>query len=96
MPALALRENECALCQGRFTLLSGDLMVPEPHLCDECLREVWGLDSETLVRRTTGHLAGQDRMPVENIVQHLQGLKSKWKSVEEAIRAREREHGALE
>jgi hypothetical protein len=96
MPGLAVREYECTLCQQRFTLLSGDLILPGPRLCDQCLRDVWELEGEALAKHAAGCLAGRDKTPVDNIVRHLKGLKVQWKSVEEAIQARERQRGALE
>ena len=54
---LGIRDFECSLCQGSFTLLSGDLMVPETRLCDECLVELWPLAGDALKMCVSGHLA---------------------------------------
>ena len=56
MPGLAVREFACSLCGRQFTMLSGDLMVPGPNVCDECLRVVWDL-GEALERHVAECLA---------------------------------------
>jgi hypothetical protein len=96
MPGLAVRTYECTLCQRKFTLLSGDLIIPGPRLCDDCLKATWDLEGEELAKHTAACLAGNSDTSVDNILQLLKGLKVQWNSVEEVILARERERGILE
>jgi hypothetical protein len=49
MPGFGPREFECTLCQQSFTMPSGDLMVPQPRICDECLTQVWEMEDQTLL-----------------------------------------------
>jgi hypothetical protein len=96
MPGLAVRDFECSLCQQHFTLLSGDLILPGPNICDACLREIWGLVGDVLVKHLTDCLAGEEETSLDNIVQYIKWYKEKYGSAAEAIRERERERGALE
>lgn len=41
MPGMAVRKFACALCGEHFTLLEGDLVLPGPRLCDECVSQHW-------------------------------------------------------
>jgi len=107
MAILALREFECTLCQQHFTLLSGDLILPGPRTCDECLRVLWELEGDTLEKQVSENLskASQDEERLEShtekqalvnsTVQHIRWLKEQWSSVEEAIQNRERERRSL-
>lgn len=107
MAILALREFECTLCQQRFTLLSGDLILPGPRVCDECLSVLWELEGDALEKRISESLtkASQDKecpeshtekqALVDSTVQHIQWHKEQWSSVEEAIQDRERERRSL-
>ena len=102
MAILALREFECTLCHQRFTLLSGDLILPIPRLCDECLKVLWELEGDALEKRISESLAraSQDgerpeshiekQALVDSTVRHIQWHREQWSSVEEAIQDRER------
>ena len=99
MPGIALREFECTLCQDQFTLLSDDLMLPEPDICDECLRKVWPLEGEELANYVAERLAcepGEKETLVSTTVQYITRYKEQWRSADEAIDSRERERGFLE
>jgi len=99
MPGIALREFECMLCQRQFTLLSGDLILPGPDFCDDCLKELWGLESDTLVERISGYLgknaSQREKDPesrqalVNETVECIQRFREQGSSVEEAIQNRE-------
>ena len=107
MAILALREFECTLCHQRFTLLSGDLILPIPRLCDECLKVLWELEGDALEKRISESLAkaSQDRARpeshtekqalVDGTVRLIQWHKEQWSSVEEAIQDRERDRRSL-
>ena len=107
MAILALREFECTLCQERFTLLSGDLIVPGPRVCDECLKALWELEGDALAKHISESLgkASQDgecpeshiekQALVNSTVQHIRWHKEQWSSVDEAIQDRERERRSL-
>ena len=107
MAILALREFECTLCQRRFTLLSGDLIVPCPRICDECLKGLWALEGDALEKHISESLGKalkdrecseshiQNQALVSSTVRHIQWLKEHWSSAEEAIQDRERERRAL-
>ena len=108
MAVMGIRDFECILCQGNFTLLSGDLMVPEPVICDECLVEVWQLEGDALARYMSEHLA-ENTSPhkeyiesnirqgtlCEKIIRNIQGWKQQQMSVDEIIRDREQARQAL-
>ncbi len=96
MAVMAPREFECILCQGNFTLLSGDLMIPMPVVCDECLVKLDQLEGDALVGYVSKHLAEntspqkehiesqtQDGI-LEQIIRDIQGM-----NVDEIIRNRE-------
>ena len=106
MPGMAVREFTCSLCRRQFTLLSGDLMLPGPNICDECLRVIWDLRDEALekhvaeclaehVTKTGEHLdpPSDERAVWNTIVQHIKWHRKQWASAEEAIRDRERDRG---
>ncbi len=48
MPGWTLRELDCTHCGGTFTDMEGDLILPMPQLCDDCLKALWGLSDEEL------------------------------------------------
>ena len=108
MVGLALREFECTLCQRRFTLLSGDLILPGPSICDECLRALWELEGDALTKHISGCLKEEasrvgerpeshfeERALVSGTVQLITWYKEQWGSAEEATQDRERERQAL-
>jgi hypothetical protein len=73
MPGLAVREFKCSLCQKPFTMLSGDLILPGPNICDDCLREVWELEGEVLVKHVAecSGLQSEEKALVNSIMQHI-------------------------
>ena len=104
---LGVRDFECSLCQGSFTLLSGDLMVPETRLCDECLVELWPLAGDALKMCVSGHLAKRvsqqgespespDQLQAfeESILDHIEGVRQGWPSAEAVIQDRDLWRGA--
>lgn len=96
MPGMSIREFKCDLCDQPFTMPSGDLMVREPNVCDDCLREVWELEDEALTEHTVACLArGAEQASVDSIVQYINTNREQWGQVEEAIRLREWARGAL-
>ena len=103
MAIMALRDFECTLCRERFTLLSGDLMLPVPVFCDECLKELWPLEGDALREYVAQHLAerppgeGQRRVePTEDqVIQAILALKQRGRSIQEVIRDREAERQAF-
>ena len=48
MAGIYLQEFECTHCRQTFTLEEGDLIVPGPRLCDDCLKRLWHLTSQEL------------------------------------------------
>ena len=102
MAIMAPREFECILCQAHFTLLSGDLMVPYPVICDDCLVELWQLEGDALVEHVSKRLA-ENRSPNkkhiesyirqgtlgETIIRDVQGIKQRGMKADEIIRDRE-------
>ena len=96
MPGMSIREFRCNLCDQPFTMPSGDLMVPEPNVCDDCLREVWDMEDEVLTKHTVACLApGAEQASVNSIVQCIKTHREQWGEVEEVIRLREWARGAL-
>ena len=108
MAVFAVRDFECILCQRQFSLPSGDLIVPESLICDECLAELWQLEGDALARYVSEHLAKnasqREQGPeshvqqgaLENrIIRNIQSMKLHWASAEEVIRNRGLFRGAL-
>ncbi len=97
MPGMAVREFECSLCRQQFTLLSGDLILPEPNICDDCLRVVWELESEALMEHVVERLGlpNEGQSFVNNVVQHIKRLKGQWGTADDLIRLREQERGTF-
>ncbi|MFN2145239.1 MAG: hypothetical protein ACK2T7_07785 [Anaerolineales bacterium] len=50
MPGYTLRELDCTHCGNSFTDMEGDLILPVPRLCDDCLKALWHLSKEELDR----------------------------------------------
>ena len=95
MPGMAVREFACSLCQQPFTMLSGDLMLPGPNICDDCVRAVWDLEDEALMKHVARSLGSQneDQSLVNNNVQHIKGFKKRWETFDKLIQQREQERG---
>jgi len=76
---MAPRKFECLLCQKHYTLLCGDLILPEYLLCDECLEELQPLEEEELRNRVSQNLAEdaprRDEAFVDEIVRIVQENK---------------------
>lgn len=90
MPGLILREFVCSLCQAQFTMLAGDLLLPGPNLCDDCLTAVWPLEDKALTHHVRKCLEArsQEEAGANHIVQHIKQLKEQWETVEDVIRSR--------
>ncbi len=73
---MALREFECMLCQKHYTLLCGDLVLPEYLLCDECLAELQPLEEDELRKHVSQNLSEnaprRDEVFVDEIVRIVQ------------------------
>jgi len=102
MVGLAVREFQCALCQQQFTLLSGDLIVPESNICDDCLRVMWAMDDQALAEHVRGCLArdklpagerpdsqGEEKALVNGIMQSIKRYREQWGEIEGALGHRE-------
>jgi hypothetical protein len=68
---MADRELECILCGSRFSVMTGDLLIPEACICDTCIAALRGLDDEAIVRHVSRHLLDRDRVFQDRIVQHI-------------------------
>ncbi|MGD8456525.1 MAG: hypothetical protein PVF83_09085 [Anaerolineales bacterium] len=88
MPIMALREFNCTLCPKTFEKMSGDLIIPEPDLCDDCLREVWQMDGDALIAYIAERLPEDAMFSVEKIVHHTQTIQRNADSAEQAIQKR--------
>jgi hypothetical protein len=103
MAIMALRDFECTLCRERFTLLSGDLILPVPVFCDECLRELWPLEGDALreyvaqrmVEQPPGEGQRRARPTQDQVIQAILALKQRSRSIQEIIRDREAERRAF-
>ena len=106
MPIMALRNFECTLCQRSFTLLSGDLILPGPNICDECLLALWELESDALTKHISACLKENASRPKEHLESHskeqellnstvrlFQQYKEQWHSAQEIIKDREQWRG---
>ena len=98
MPGIAMREFRCNLCRRPFLMLSGDLMFPQPRVCDDCLRAVWDMEDADLTAhveecfaRGDATRAGDDRSPgddmisVADVVGLIMAQRQQWGTAEEAI-----------
>jgi len=76
---MAPREFECMLCQKHYTLLCGDLVLPEYLLCDDCLAELRPLEEDELREHVSQHLSEdaprRDEAFVDEIVRIVQANK---------------------
>ena len=95
MAFMTVREFECTLCRKKFNLLAGDLLLFEPDLCDECLREIWQLEGEELVKYVTERWPDEEKLPMDSIFQYIKQFKERWPSAEEATRDREQQRKAF-
>jgi hypothetical protein len=90
MPGMSVREFKCDLCDQPFRMPSGDLMVPGPNVCDDCLREVWDMADDALTEHVAACLArGAGQASVNDIVQYINTNREQWEEAEEVIRLRE-------
>ena len=96
MPGLAVRAFDCTLCGQRFSLLSGDLILPGPELCDDCLRAVWALEGEDLEQYVGQCVADADPALVDSVRTYLAGYRTRYADVEEAIHNRDSGRRAFE
>ena len=101
MPGMALRTFECTLCEQSFTRMSGDLILPGPEICDDCIRDTWALEGEALQAhveerlsqnpRLAEHLASPDGRAalVSSTAECILGLRRGFASADEALAERE-------
>ena len=91
MAVMGFRDFECTVCQRHFDMLSGDLMVPGPSICDECLKVLWELEGDGLTKYVSACLKENasrlgevpeshvvDPALVNGAVQLIQWHKEKW------------------
>ena len=88
MPVMALRNFNCILCSKSFEKMTPDFIVPEPDLCDDCLREVWEMDGDDLTAYVAERLPEDTSFSVEKVVQHTQMIQQNSGSAEQAIEDR--------
>lgn len=88
MPGMALRDFNCTLCSETFEKMSGDLIIPEPDLCDDCLREVWEMDGDSLTAYVAERLPEDAGFSVEKVVHHTQMIQENSENAEQAIQDR--------
>lgn len=96
MPGLVLREFDCTFCGQRFSLLSGDLILPGPELCDDCLREVCALEGEDLEQYVGRCVADGDPALVDSISTYLERHRTRYADVEGVIHNRDSDRRAFE
>jgi hypothetical protein len=72
---MAPREFECMLCQKHYTLLCGDLVLPEYLLCDDCLAELQPLEEDELRKHVAENAPRCDQAFVDEIIRIIQGNK---------------------
>jgi hypothetical protein len=102
LAGLAVRQLECILCKQPFTLLTGDLIVAEDNICDNCLREIWNLDEYSLQEHLKQRLSKNELPPgkavnlsvndirqINRIGHNVKEYVSRWGKVDELIRQRE-------
>ncbi len=89
MVGMGLREFECTLCGNKFEQMSGDLMIPGPEICEECLREVWDMEDTALKQYVSTRLKEHKREEmIESMLQHIQWYKDTYTSVDEVLQSR--------
>jgi hypothetical protein len=72
-------------------MFAGDLLLPGPNLCDDCLTAVWPLDDEALTHHVLDRLGArsQEETWVNSVVQHVKGHRERWATVEDVVRYRQ-------
>ena len=89
MAGMTWREFKCSLCGQKMNRYSGDLMIPGPEICDNCLREVWEMDDNTLSSYVDVCLEKQKRpVTLQSMLKYLQGYNQRWTNVEDVMKWR--------
>lgn len=99
---IAVRDFDCDLCQQSFTLCTGDLIVSEIDLCDQCLADLWLLEGEDLRQHISQQLArnaspseggsagdGEQSELEDRIVQWIQRYKQQGVDINQHLQNRE-------
>ena len=53
---MTARDFECILCQRHFTRVSGDMILTEDLICDDCLVELYQMEENELRRQVSKRL----------------------------------------
>lgn len=80
MPGYFLREFDCTRCGQPFNMMEGDMILPIPRLCDECLKKLWDLGDTALDALETS----------EGLKYFMNDLRLKWESLEALLEDRTR------
>ncbi|MCP4601600.1 MAG: hypothetical protein GY847_13995 [Proteobacteria bacterium] len=91
MPVFGLRDFECTLCQQSFTMPSGDLILPEPNICDECIVHVWDMGDQALTEHVIKCLPDKDNVWVNEVIQYIKKHKESGGEVKEILKFREQQ-----
>ena len=89
MVGIGLRDFECSLCDKTFERMSGDLMVPGPEICEDCLQVVWDMDEAAKTQYVTDRLVERQREEIiQKILEIIQWNKERYTSVDAVIKNR--------
>jgi hypothetical protein len=89
MVGMVLRDFVCSLCGNTFEKYAGDLNIPGPELCEQCMFQVWEMEGVTLITHIHVCLNKQDNSVTEHhMLQYVNWLKTTWKHPEDAIKTR--------
>lgn len=58
--AMANRNFVCILCKRDFSRVTGDLILAEESICDDCLEELSKMDEKAVRAYLSQHLDGQE------------------------------------
>ena len=68
---IAERSFECLLCQRQYTRVSGDLILTEDLICNDCLKEFQRLDESELRKQVSDRLSKNPSLPSQEIERAL-------------------------
>ncbi len=89
MVGMGLREFPCTLCGQTIESYSGDLLVPQPEVCDACLPIVWEMDDESLKLHIAKCMEDEDGFVTpKKVYEYVQWFKTTYANAADALKAR--------
>lgn len=95
--AMANRNFVCILCKRDFSRVTGDLILAEESICDDCLEELSKMDEKAVRAYISQHLDGQELRNKETknrLLKVVSRLLTRTRRLEELVkRVEKRETG---